>query len=253
MNSKIRAIIIDDEDTFVSSLSILLNKNFADITIVDKAYDVKSAIISIKKHNPDLIFLDINLPDGTGFDLLEKLDQRNFEIIFTTSFSDYAIRAFEFAALHYLTKPIELPRLKDALDRFVKIKSHEFLDEKLSILKQSLSDKPNKILLPSANGSEVYNLADIVRFEAESNYSKVYFNNNKSVLISKSLGTFCQMLVDMDFVRIHNSHLINLRYVSRFVNGKNAKVVLTNELELAISQSQKNIFIDKLKLYAKSF
>ncbi len=253
MNEKIRAIIIDDEETFISSLSILLNANFPEVKIIDKCETVASGVLSIKKHKPDIVFLDINLPDGTGFDLLEKITNRNFEIIFTTSHSEYAVRAFEFSALHYLTKPIDLPKLKSAIGRFNKIQNNESLDEKLGILKQSLLDRPQKILLPSSNGLLVHNLGEIVRFEADNNYTKVVFNTGKTTIVSKPLQNFCLMLEDLEFCRVHNSHLVNLRYVARFHNTRHAKITLSDGFEMPISQSQKAIFIEKLKSYAMSF
>ena len=194
------------------------------------------------------------MPDGTGFDLLEKIPERNFEIIFTTSHSEYAVRAFEFSALHYLTKPIDLEQLKVAIERFIKIQYKESsLDQKLSILKQSLLDKPQKILIPSSDGLNVYNLSDIVWCEAQGGYSVVHFINVRQLTISKTLNKLAEMLNDLDFVRIHQSSLINLKYVTKFINSRNSKVVLINDIVLYISNSNKDIFRDRLKSYAKSF
>ena len=253
MNNKINAIIIDDEETYISSLSVMLKMEFPQINIIDKCFNVESAIKSIKKHKPELIFLDIILPDGTGFDLLEKLDNRNFDIIFTTSHSEFAVRAFEFSALHYLTKPIEIEKLKIAIDRFSKTQIKENFDERIKILKESFMDKPQKILLPSLEGLNVYNISDIIRCEADGNHTKVFIVNMKPINISKSLSNISKLLVDLDFARIHKSDLINLRYVKRFISKKSAKVVLINDDELIVSQNQREAFTEKLKSYAKSF
>ena len=252
MNNITTAFIIDDEDTFVSSLQILLQKNYPKVNIVGTASSVKEAVALIKKTKPNLLFLDINLPDGNGFDVLEQTNRKLYEVIFTTSYSEFAIRAFEFSALHYLLKPIELPRLKDAMEHYSKIHDNVLMDEKLQILKESLLEKPQKIILTTGDGKSIYNISDIVRCEADGNSQFVYFNNKQRVQINKSLEILENNLHELDFVRVHHKHLINLRYVKKYRTGRNPNVVLSDNTELPISQTFRTDFSERMNHFAKS-
>jgi two-component system LytT family response regulator len=253
MNDRIDAVIIDDEENFSSSLEILLRKNFPKINIVGEANSVKNGVAIINKLKPKLIFLDINLPDGAGFDILEQTDYKSYSIIFTTSYSEFALRAFEFSAIHYLMKPMTIEKLREAIERYERAHDKDFINEKLKILKESLLDKPQRILLPTKEGIGVYNVSDIVRCEAENNYSHVYFNDKKSLMLSKPLQFLDKMLNELDFVRIHSKHLINLRYVKKYIHNKKSFVILSDDTELPVSQTQKNEFAEHLKHFAKGF
>ena len=179
MNNNIKSVIIDDEETFSSSLEILLKRNFNNISIIGKATSIKDGISLINKVEPDLVFLDINFPEGNGFQIIESTKNKNYEIIFTTSFSEHAVRAFEVSAIHYLLKPIDIIKLKEALNRYLTKTENEKFDEKLNILKNSLLDKPQKIMLPTSEGNSIFIIGDIVRCIAEGTYSNIYFNPNK--------------------------------------------------------------------------
>ena len=252
MNEIINSVIIDDDENFISTLEIQLRRNFPRVNIVGTAKSVREGIALINKKTPDLIFLDINLLDGSGFDILEKTNYKSYEIIFTTSYSEFALRAFEFSALHYLMKPISIEKLKDAINRYSKVHDKNHIDEKLKILKESLLDKPQKILIPSSSGANIYNISEIVRCEAEDNYAYIYFNNTQKLLISKPLQSLDKILKDMDFVRIHSKHLINLRYVKKYIAGRKPIVILSDNTELPISQTQKSDFAERLKHFAKT-
>lgn len=252
INENINAIIVDDEENFSNSLEILLRKNFPKVNIIGYVSTVKDAVKLIKKSSPTLVFLDINLPDGTGFDILDQTDTKSYDIIFTTAYSQYAVRAFEFAALHFLLKPISLASLKEALERYSKAHDKDFLDVKLRILKESLVDKPEKILFPTQEGINVFNIFDIVRCEADDNYAKVYFNNGKSQLITKPLLSLKKILNELGFVRIHSKHLINLRYVKKYLNNRNPSVLLSDETELPLTPTYKQEFVERLHQFAKS-
>lgn len=251
MEKTINAVIIDDDENFIASLVILLGNNFENVKIVGIAYSVEKAISLINGSNPDLIFLDINLPDGTGFDILEQTNHKEYETIFTTSFSEHAIKAFEFSALHYLLKPLDEMKLQEAIGRYSKLHEKDLLDEKLQILKESLMEKPQRILLPSSAGLCVHNISEIVRCEADNNYSHVFFNNNKIIMLSKPLQQLDKMLNGLDFVRIHSKHLINLRYVAKYHRGMTPSVMLTDKTDLPITQTYKTEFIERLKNFAK--
>lgn len=253
MNSnQIKAVIIDDEDNFISSLEILLRKHFPKVNIIGTATSVKEAITLIRKTTPNLVFLDINLPDGSGFDILEKTDNQSYEIIFTTSFSEFALRAFEFSALHYLMKPMTVEKLKEAMDRYEKVHDKDNFDDKLRILKESLLDRPQKILIPTSDGQNIFNISDIVRCEADDTYSTIYFKNGKNILLSKTLKSWQLILNDLGFARIHSKHLINLCYVQKYKGGRDPYVVLTDETKLDISPTYKTEFAARLKNFVKT-
>ena len=252
MNEIINTIIIEDEQNYISSLEIMLKQSFPWVNIIGKAGSVSDAVGLLNFANPSLVFLDINLPDGTAFDILEKIDKRHFEIIFITAYSEFAFRAFEVSAVHYLMKPISLELLHEAIDRFIKIKSSGDFEEKLTILKDSLVKRPQKILLPSINGVSVYNIDDIVRCEADNNYSIIFFSNKQRILVSKPLQSIDKILNDLDFVRIHNKHLVNLRYVKRYNTGVKASVTLSDSSEVPVARLKKIEFAERLKTYAKT-
>jgi two-component system LytT family response regulator len=252
MNNLIKAVIIDDEENFIASLEILLKKHFKQILIIGKAGTIEDGLSLINQNMPDLVFLDIHLPDGNGFDLINYSKYKNFDVIFTTSFSEYAVRAFEVSAIHYILKPIELKKLEEAIDRFEKKIDNENLDEKLRLLKESLLEKPQKILLPTSEGNCIYNIGEIIRCEAESSYSTVYFLNGEKVMISKPLQSLHKILSELDFVRIHAKFLINLKFVKRYVIANSPKVVMVDNAEFPISHNQKKLFVDKMRNYVKA-
>lgn len=249
--NNINAIIIDDELPFQASLEIILKKNYPHIKINAKAENVEEGIKAIDKHKPNLVFLDINLPDGLGFDILDKCSFKDFEVIFTTSFNEYAVRAFEVSALHYLLKPIDEIQLKNAINRFDEKNLKDLFDEKLTILKASMHENPQKIVLHEKGEYKIFNIADIVRCEADKEYVNVYFNDGKSILLSKTLKSLQNILTEQSFVRVHNKHLINLRYVKSYILGKNA-VLYINEKDYPISQNQVAEFKEKMKQYVKT-
>ncbi|MCX7735978.1 MAG: LytTR family DNA-binding domain-containing protein [Candidatus Kapabacteria bacterium] len=252
MSETIKAVIIDDEENFSSALEIQIRKQFQNISILGKATTIKEGIKLINNIKPDLVFLDINFPEGNGFEILESAKYTRFEVIFTSSYSEYAVRAFEVSAIHYLLKPIDPVKLKEAINRFtLKIDNNKF-DEKLRILKESLQDKPQKILLPTSDGQNIFNISEIVRCEADSSYSTVFFNNGSKLMIAKPLQHLHKILVELDFVRIHSKHLVNLKYVKKYVSGRSPHLILTDGTDLQISQHQKSDFVDKLKRYVKS-
>ncbi len=252
MSEQIKAVIIDDEENFSSALEIQIRKQFPNLIVVGTAKTIKEGIQLINRTMPDLVFLDINFPEGNGFEIIESTKFTRYEVIFTTSFSEYAVRAFEVSAIHYLLKPIDQVKLKEAINRFNLKTDNDKFDEKLRILKESLQDRPQKILLPTSDGQNIFNISEIIRCEADSSYSTVFFNNGNKLLIAKPLQHLHKILVELDFARIHSKHLVNLKYVKKYVAGRIPHLILTDGTDLQISQHQKSDFADKLKKYVKS-
>lgn len=252
MLENINAVVIEDEQSYIATLEIMLKVNFPNIIIIGKASSVTDALALLDSKSPELVFMDINLPDGTAFDILNRLINKNFEIIFITSHSEFALKAFEFSAMHYLLKPITLSALQSAIERYFKVKNTENFKDKLNIMKDSFYKKNEKILIPTINGLKVYDISEIVRCEADNNYTIVYFANKQKMLVSKPLQKFDLLLNGMDFIRVHSKHLINLQYFAVIKNGVKPTLILTDNTELPISRSQKNNILDNIKNFAKS-
>jgi two-component system LytT family response regulator len=219
--------------------------------LIGIATSVKDAKELISKSRPDLIFLDIDLPDGTGFDIIDKDNPITYEVIFTTSFNEFAVRAFEFSALHYLLKPIETEQLIESVNRFLKTTFQDNFISRFNILKESITDKPQKIMLPSNDGFNLYIISDIMLCEADSNYTTIYFNNGEKTVVSKHLQQLDVILSNLGFARAHNKYLVNLRYIKKYKKNKHGEVVLTNGTEIPISITYRIEFEEKIKEFAK--
>lgn len=252
MEHKTKTIIIDDERTNILALKGLLVKYFPSIEIIDTARNVAEGVVVVDKHHPDLIFLDISMPDGDGFDLLAKVEFRAFEVIFTTAHNQYAIKAFDYSAVHYLLKPIDYTELRKAINRYNEVKLKGNISARLSVLKDNLQHKQEKIIVPSNDGLNILLVEDIVRLEASDTYTEFFLADGRKLLASKSLNNFEKILSDLAFSRIHSKHLVNLKYVQRYVKGKGGSVLLHNGDEVDVSVRKKNDFIGALKNYART-
>jgi two-component system LytT family response regulator len=250
--SDINTVIVEDDENSLSILQLLIKNHCHELRLVGIARDVDNAVKVINDQKPDLLFLDIDLPDGSGFDILKQINHFYYEVIFTTVHNKYAVRAFEVSALHYLMKPITVDKLQNAISRFSKPqKNGNNLDEKLKILKESLSEKPQKIMLPTSDGMNVFNISEIVRCEADGNYTMIYFNDNTKLFISKPIKSLNKILSELHFSRVHNSHLINLKFIKKYVKGKSPYLELTSKETIPISETFKNHFIEDLEKYVK--
>lgn len=246
----IKAIIIEDESKSRALLQSLVEKHCEGVEIVGAAENVKSGIALIKEKKPDLLFLDVAMPDGTGFDVLEAVKEQNFEIIFTTAFDEYAMKAIKYSALDYLLKPIDLDELQEAVKKLKERgemerdkKSVEFLLENVKEKKSTYS----KITLPTGNAYEIVNVKDIVRCEADGNYTKFFLTDKRRLLISNSMKHYEELLPENDFIRVHHSHLININHVLRYVKTDGGFVVMSDESEVEISRRKKDAFLQYLE------
>jgi two-component system LytT family response regulator len=192
------------------------------------------------------------LPDGKGFEVIQQASFKDYEVIFTTSFDEYAIIAFEFSALHYLLKPIEIEHCIEAVDRFLeKYNNKKYLVERIENINNNSFQLPEKIVMPTEKGLVFYDIMSIVKIESDRNYSKIYFEDGNSKLFTKHLNVFDSVLNDLPFVRINRSHIINLKYISQVHRSKRNSILLIDDSEYSISDSQKNEFFEKLEKFAK--
>ncbi len=253
IGSGIQSVIVEDEVRSQATLNKLLKEYCPQVKVVGTAGSVEEAIKTIDELKPQLIFLDIALPDGDGFNVLENITHDDYRVIFVTAYDKYAIRAFEFSALHYLLKPISHIELQIAVKRYWKQKDDEEIDykSKITTLKENINSDQQKILLPTSQGYEVISLDDIIRLEASHNYTECFLVDNQKILISRSLINFETILNDLQFVRIHNKHLINLKFVKKYIRGSGGSVKMSDESEINVSKSRKTEFLEKLAEYAR--
>ncbi|NNJ88577.1 MAG: response regulator transcription factor [Eudoraea sp.] len=234
---KLRAVIIDDE---VSSREILRNYIRAycsEVTIIGEAGTVSDGIALIKSEKPNLVFLDVEMPFGNAFDLLEELPDRDFETVFVTAYNQYAIEALNQHAAYYLMKPINIDELINAVAYVEEIISKEDLLQD-RILSSSLKKAEGKITLPQLDGFQVLNVSDILYCKADDNYTEIFLADKK-ILVSKTLKYFEESLTEFHFVRIHKSFLVNINEVVKYRKGKGGSVIISNGKELIVSASRK--------------
>lgn len=241
------AIIIEDMPDALQLLQASLKKNHSDIEVVATAQSVVAAAKVLQKTEPDILFLDIMLGDGTGFDVLEIFPNLKSKIIFVTASDEYAIRAFKFAAIDYVLKPYTDEDLSLAIDRAKQqIKPTE---ERLSILKETIAapeSQPDKISLHTLDKIIIVSLEDIIRCESDSNNTIFYINNDKKIFVTKTLKYFSDMLSGYQFLRVHQSHLVNINYISAFIKTDGGYLMLKNKMSVPVSVRKKSEVIEML-------
>lgn len=250
---KTRVVLIDDEDSARGTLKAILTQYFDDkVEIVGEGEDVASGIEAIKANNPELVFLDIKMPDGTGFDLLQEIGSENFEVIFTTAYDNYAIKAFEASAMGYLMKPIDIDKLSEILDKAIKViqqpSDEDEKEKKIGVLLENYSSgsgKVKKIVIPGVDGFEVIEIDKLVRCEGERNYTSFVFVDGSKILTSTTLKQYEISLEEYGFFRIHKSHLINLNHVKKYIKANGGSVEMSDNSSLQISKDKKELFIQR--------
>ena len=238
----IKALIIDDEKHCSDNLEWQLKKYCPGIDIMAVCDSAENGLLQINHHQPQLIFLDVEMPVMNGFEMLGQLKEINFDIIFTTAFNQYAIRAIKFGALDYLIKPIDKDELSEAVNKFMNHTRRDSLKQLtalLSHIKKSNDLSFQKIALPTMHSYELVPLNNIMLCESNNNYTNVRLNNGQSILISKTLKQVEDLLDMRPFFRVHNSFLVNLQYAIRYVKGEGGYLVLNNDMNVPVARSKK--------------
>ncbi|HMG94460.1 MAG TPA: LytTR family DNA-binding domain-containing protein [Chryseolinea sp.] len=244
----LNCIIVDDELKSRESLKILIEDFCEGVTVKALSQNVKEAIEAIDIHKPDVVFLDIQLQRETGFDLLSQLKNVDFEVIFTTAFSEYAIKAFKYSAIDYLLKPIDIEELKLALTKVEKRKGQAIgdrLQQLLQNLRAGTSDN-YKLALPTADGLVFVKVSEILYCEASSNYTEIFLTDNRKYVVSRTLKEYEDMLAEQNFYRIHHSYLINLNEIKKYVRGEGGYVIMNNDKSLDVSKRKKEGFLSRI-------
>ena len=245
----INALIVEDETKSRELLEALVSKHCPNVNVIATAANVKKAIEAVDKYNPDLIFLDISMPDGTGFDLLEKISPVKADIIFTTATDKYAIKAIKYSALDYLLKPMDAEELKNAVNKLVEKKSKVNTVENLAHLLQNLKqgkDSYQKITLPTSTSYEIVLVKDIIRCEADGSYTTFHLEGKRKLMASASLKHYEDLLPANNFMRIHHHHLISINHVVRYLKVDGGYAVMTDGSQIEISRRKKDDFLAML-------
>jgi len=245
----IRTVLVDDELDCIHVLKNLLATHCPDVEIVGEADGVATAIETIERCGPDLLFLDIAMNNGNGFDLLNHLDPVTFQVIFVTASNDHAIRAFKYSAVDYLLKPVDGDDLQKAVERVAKRSQNERLLENMKVLLENMSTLQlanQKMAIPTMNGLSFIFLKDIMRFESKGSYSTIFLSNGQKVLTTRSIREYEQLLPDAIFYRVHTSHIINLNKVQKYQKGRGGSIIMEDNISIEVALRRKDDFLRRL-------
>lgn len=246
------AVIVDDELSARENLGILLKEHCDDVKVVGVAGKVEDAVGIILEMRPELLFLDIEIAEGSGFDVLKRLPDIDCEVIFITAFNQYAIKAFKFSAIDYLLKPVDIDELVSAVSRAKKRLPRNERNQVLEQLLTNLFEKDKKVKrigLPVQAGIHFYHLEEIIRLQSQSNYTTFHLTRGREVLVSKTLKEFEELLCEQGFARIHQSHIINMEHIVQYIKSDGGYVILSDNSNVPISKNYKDHFLELLSKF----
>lgn len=244
---KLKAIIVDDEPYCCEALATLL-EDTPDVDIKAICNNAVDALNTIKKYSPDLVFLDVEMPRMNGFEMLEQLPSVNFEIIFTTSYDQYALKAIRFSAIDYLLKPIDSEELKKAIQKVIH-RSQKPISQQLEILMQKIhqpSTPINKIAMPTMEGLQMITVDSIISCESDSNYTILFLKNKTKIIVSRTLKDIEELLEEHSFTRVHRCYLANLNEVEKYVKGEGGYLVMSDGSTIDVARNKKEVLLKKL-------
>lgn len=244
----IKAILIEDEKASRDAIINLLQLMSAEVEVIGEASNVKDGIKLANENQFDILFLDIDLPGGTGFNVLESISNKDFNLVFTTAHNDHAVKAFRYSAIDYLLKPIDPNELGDAIKKVKEKKNADSIENKVQLLFENFQQKKfERMSFSTADGFEIIPTQDIIYFSAESNYTNVHLKNGKKILVTKTIKVYEDLLVNAGFFRVHQSHLVNLSYVVKYNNADGGSVTLADNSVVYVSRRKKESLLKELK------
>ena len=249
----LRTIVIDDEDYQRSAIEKVISRFCPNVSLVGSANSVKSGISTIKMKKPDLIFLDIKMGDGTGFDLLEKIDNINFKVIFITAFDQYAIKAFRFSAIDYLLKPLDPDDLIAAVEKAENIILKDF-NVQLKNLKEHLTpdeNRINKIIIKTFDNVHLVPINEILYCESDGNYVNIFLSDQTKIMVSALLKDYEDMLSSNGFFRVHRSYLINMKYIRSFEKADGGTLILENQIKIPVASRKKDELLEMFEILTR--
>jgi two-component system LytT family response regulator len=242
----LKAVLVDDDESNLSSLSEKLSRHCPQIQIIARCDNAQDGIQVIEREQPDVVFLDIEMPIMNGFVMLQQLNYKNFELIFITAYDHYAIKAIRFSALDYLVKPVDIEELKAAVSKAEKNRvSHSPVSQVEFLLEHIKKSRPRLITIPTSDGLRFINMEDIIYLEASNNYTNIYLSTQK-FLVSRTLKDFEELLPAESFLRIHHSYIINKYFVERYIRGEGGQVAMRNGTVLDVSKRKKTDFLQAI-------
>ena len=246
-----RTIIVDDEILVAQNLEMLLKRYCPEVIVEGIAHSAKDAEAQIKDKDPDLLFLDVEMPNGNGFDLLKRFGQINFGVIFVTAFDHYAIKAIKYSAIDYLLKPIDINELIAAVGKAQQQIKNKSVNQGLSLLLNNLAQpvtRLQKLTLPTMDGIIFVSLEDILYCKSDGNYTLFYLSNGQTPLVTKQIGTYEDLLPEPLFCRIHRQYIINVNRVSKYIKGRGGYVIMSDGKIIDVSVRKKEDFLNAYKL-----
>ena len=246
-----KSIIVDDELLVAKNLEILLGKYCPEVTVIGMAHSANDAEKLIRSLEPDLIFLDVEMPYGNGFDLLKRFTELRFGVIFVTAFDHYAIKAIKYSAIDYLLKPIDIDDLVAAVQKAQMQMKTKNLNQSLDMLLSNLSQpsaKPQMLSLPTMDGMMFVNIGDILYCKSEGNYTAFYLTNGQNPLVTRQIGSYEELLPEPLFCRVHRQYIINVNKVSKYIKGRGGYVVMSDGKVIDVAARKKDDFLNAYKL-----
>jgi two-component system, LytTR family, response regulator len=249
MANGLTAVIVDDEEAPRTMLTGMLKRNHPDIHLLGVAEDVPAGIDLIRRSSPQILFLDIELKDRTGFDLLRSLGETKPHVIFTTAHESYAVKAIRFSALDYLLKPIDAQELSEAIIKAWQMVRTSDKPAMVDMLLKNIDRSTGEriVALPVSDGLELIHVNEIVVCESDSNYTTLHMRDGKRLLISRTLKEFEDLLGEQEFIRVHNSFLINKKHIKKYIKGEGGEVIMSNGMNIAVSRRKKQELMDALE------
>lgn len=246
-----KVIIVDDERLVAKNLELLLNRYCPEVIIEGTAHSAKEAEMLIRDKRPDVVFLDVEMPNGNGFDLLKKFEQINFGVIFVTAFDHYAIKAIKYSAIDYLLKPIDINELVAAVTKAQAQLKSKSVNQGLNLLLQNLAQpatRLQKLTLPTMDGMIFVNLEEILYCKSDGNYTSFYLINGQNPMATRQIGTYEDLLPEPLFCRIHRQYIVNVNKVSKYIKGRGGYVVMSDGKIIDVSVRKKEDFLNAYKL-----
>ncbi len=243
-----KVLIIDDENRTRSLIAKMIESFGLDVEVIPEGENVQSGIQAIEKHHPDIVFLDIQMPDGTGFDVIRSVENKNFEVIFITAHEEFAIKAIKFSALDYLLKPVDAAELRTALEKALQVVENAGDHTQFEALNSNIQkSEKRRLVLKTQESVHVVDLDEIIRCEADRNYTSFFLRDNKKILVSKTLKEYETLLSGHNFLRVQQSHLININFVDRYDKKNGGAVVMKDGSEVPLSPAKRDVFFKRLE------
>lgn len=243
-----KVLIIDDEKRTRDLIAKMIETFGFDLTVISEGETMDTAIKAIQNHQPDILFIDIQMPDGTGFEVLKQLENISFEVIFITAHEEFAIQAIKFSALDYLLKPVDPLELKEAVEKAIKAVNTKKIDNQIDALQNNiLPNQKKRLVLKTHESVFIVELHDIIRCEADKNYTSFILNGGKKIVVSKTLKDYETLLVGHNFMRVQQSHLINIDFIERYDKANGGFVIMKDGSEVPLSSAKREAFFNILE------